>query len=206
MKFEKIDYIMLSICITFVVLAVVFLFFPQAGAIFNFSNWQLAGLDFYGQLLSVFIVCIIGNILPVPTPYTFIIIPVAVMFPQMFIIVALVASAGSLAGEIVGYYVGRGAREALKSKNIEKLKNWELLVNERPLFVMFLIFLFGLTPLNDDNIMIPIGLTGFDIKKTILSCWVGKLGLMLFFALAGIFFNYTEAPGQGDWVSGWLLC
>ena len=127
------------------------------------------------------------------------------MFPALFFVIALVASVGSLVGEIVGYYVGRGAREALKSKNIEKLKNWELLVNERPKLVMFLIFLFGLTPLNDDNVMIPIGLTGFDIKKTIFSCWLGKLGLMLIFAIGGAFFSLTLQGGMGSWVEGWIV-
>jgi len=205
LKFEKIDYIMLSICINFGLLAVVFIFIPQAGAFLSFSNWQLTGLDFYGQLLTVLVVCIIGNLLPVPTPYTFIIIPVAIAFPVMLFVIALVASLGALVGEIVGYYIGRGAREALKTKNIEKLQSWERLVNERPLLVMFLIFLFGLTPLNDDNVMIPIGLTGFDAKRTIFSCWLGKLGMMVVFAIAGAFFGLTQTAGTGSWVEGWIV-
>ncbi|NHI91195.1 MAG: hypothetical protein EAX96_01745 [Candidatus Lokiarchaeota archaeon] len=185
LKLEKIDYIFISICAIFTILAVIFVFFPELGNILNLSAWQIPGLNFGEQLCIVFLVCLIGNILPFPTPYTFIIIPVANKFPELFILPALTASLGALLGEIVGYLIGRGTREALKKKNIEKLNKWELLVNQRPLLTMFLIFLFGLTPLNDDNVMVPIGLTGFDIKKTISSCWLGKLGMMLVFAMAG---------------------
>ncbi|MHA1786204.1 MAG: VTT domain-containing protein [Candidatus Helarchaeota archaeon] len=205
MKFEKIDYIFLTICIIFGVLAIIFLFFPEWGNFLNLTSWQISGINLGGQLLVVFIVCVIGNLLPFPTPYTFIIIPVAITFPSFFFLIGLVASLGALIGEIVGYLIGRGAREALKNKNIEKLKNWELLMNQRPFFVMFLIFLFGLTPLNDDNVMVPIGLTGFDIKKTVISCWLGKLGMMLIFAIGGAYFGLQELAGTGSWVEGWVV-
>ena len=53
--------------------------------------------------------------------------------------------------------------------------------------------------------MIPIGLTGFDVKKTVLSCWLGKFGLMLIFAIGGAFLSLTLQAGTGSWVEGWIV-
>ena len=188
MKLGKLDYIMVAAFITLGMLAILFYFNPGLGIMFDFSSWTVMGN--LGQALGiVFVVCLIGNLLPFPTPYTFIIIPAALEYPVFFLLIGIIASFGALFGEIVGYLIGRGGNEALKKskRNIEKIEDWEKLVNQRPGLVMFLIFLFGLTPLNDDNIMIPIGLVGFSFVKTVFSCFLGKLGMMMLFAFAGAF-------------------
>jgi membrane protein YqaA with SNARE-associated domain len=214
MKLGKLDYVMIAGFICLGLLSIFFFFYPEYGVLFNFGTWTTY-LGTFGQSLGiVFVVCVIGNLLPVPTPYTFIIIPAALLFPSFFWLIGIVASLGALIGEIVGYLIGRGGHEALKrtEKNIKKLEAWEELVRQRPGFVMFLIFLFGLTPLNDDNVMIPIGLTGFSFTKTVISCYLGKLGMMMLFAIGGAFgiswiqglAGSAEADPFG-WVEGMIV-
>ncbi|MHA1269110.1 MAG: VTT domain-containing protein [Candidatus Helarchaeota archaeon] len=214
MKLGKLDYLVICGFGILGILAIIFYFYPEYGILFNFSTWTGLMVSLEGSLWIVFIVCVIGNLLPVPTPYTFIIIPAALAYPIFFWLIGLVASLGALIGEIVGYLIGRGGNEALKrlDKNIEKIEDWKKLINQRPLLVMFLIFLFGLTPLNDDNVMIPIGLAGFSFTKTVISCFLGKLGMMMLFAIGGAFgiswiegLAGTAEPGQYSWVEGLIV-
>lgn len=137
-------------------------------------------------LLIVFIVCIIGNLLPVPTPYSFIVLPVTVAWPYLWWLHALVAALGCLVGEMGGYLVGRGSREALKSRNFEKIEDMKLLAEKRPYLMMFFLYLAGATPLNDDMFTIPLGLAGFSMVKTVSSMFLGKLTMMSVIALLGM--------------------
>jgi len=196
------------------ILAIIFYYNPNWGLLFDFTTWTVFMGDLWQSLWIVFIVCIIGNLLPFPTPYTFVIIPASLKYPLFFWFIGFVAGFGALFGEIVGYIIGRGGRETLKKldKNIEKIDDWKKLTEQRPFLIMFLIFLFGLTPLNDDNIMIPIGLAGFSFIKTIISCFLGKLGMMMLFAIGGAFgIGWIEKlAGTGEvspfgWVEGLIV-
>ncbi|MHA1232267.1 MAG: VTT domain-containing protein [Candidatus Helarchaeota archaeon] len=189
MKIGKLEYFMAIAFGVLGILAIIFYFNPEMGFWLDFSTWTGFMGTLFQSLSIVFIVCVIGNLLPIPTPYTFIIIPAAMAYPTFFWLIGLIAALGALIGEIVGYLIGRGGHEALKrlEKNIEKIEDWKKLTNQRPYLVMFLIFLFGLTPLNDDNVMIPIGLAGFSFVKTVFSCFLGKLGMMMLFAVGGAF-------------------
>ena len=213
MRLGKIDWIMIGAFVLIGILAFVFYFYPEYGTWLDFSTWGIDETFLGGTLLVVFVVCLIGNLLPFPTPYTFILIPAGFAFPALFWLVALVASFGALIGEIQGYLIGRGSHEILKRREttIEKVEDWKKLIEQRPKFVMFLIFLFGLTPLNDDNIMVPIGLAGFSFKKTVFSCYLGKLLMMLAVAMGGAFgiaFLETLAGSSGggaNWVEGLII-
>ncbi|MHA1357469.1 MAG: VTT domain-containing protein [Candidatus Helarchaeota archaeon] len=211
MAFKKIDWFLIIGLSIMGILTIIFTLFPHLGTWFDFSTWSI-NEDYIGAtLLIVFVVCTIGNLLPIPTPYSFILIPAALSFPPFFWLIGLVASFGALIGESVGYIIGRSGNEILKrsNRNIEKIKDWEQLINQRPRFVMFLIFLFGATPLNDDNIMVPIGLAGFDFKRTVFSCFLGKLTLMMLLAVGGAFgVGWIEGlaggttPSATAWVEG----
>ena len=101
-------------------------------------------------LLITFWVCFIGNLLPVPTPYTFVVCFSSLPFLQLnfFIplIVGFVASLGCLVGEMGGYLIGRGAAEIISDDRMQKLKNYQqYLVNHPKLSMMQkrLYFLYG---------------------------------------------------------------
>lgn len=158
--------------------------------------------DLGSGLLIAFLVCMIGNLLPVPTPYTFIVCFSAEPFRQINfffpLFVGFIASLGCLVGEMGGYLVGRGAAEIISIERKENLNKYQQYLVDHPKIAPFLIFLFGLTPLNDDMITIPLGLIKYDIKKTIFWVWLGKLGLMLIFAynLLGI----CTLLGPENWI------
>jgi hypothetical protein len=80
----------------------------------------------------------------------------------------------------------------------QNLKKYQLYLINHPKLAPFLIFLFGLTPLNDDMITVPLGIIRYNLKKTIFWCWLGKLGLMLIFSYNLI--NICSLLGGESWI------
>jgi len=148
------------------------------------ENTYLAEKKSIGLSL-VFIVCLIGNLLPVPTPYSWVVclgythFETNVFIPLLY---AFVASMGCLIGEMGGYLVGRGVAEVISEERAQNLKKYEEYLINHPKLAPFLIFLFGLTPLNDDLLTVPLGLIKYDPKKTVFFMWCGKFGMMTIFA------------------------
>ncbi len=170
-------------------------------AIENISRYQ-AFQDLTTALLITFWVCLVGNLLPVPTPYTWVVCYSSQPFfrSNQFIpfLVGFVASLGSLLGEMVGYAIGRGSSKVIDEKKIENLKKLQIYLVNHPKIAPILIFLAALTPISDDLIVIPLGLIKYSPKKTIFFCWLGKLGLMLIFAYNLI--NICNFIGGESWI------
>jgi len=128
----------------------------------------------------------IGNLLPIPTPYTWVVCYGSAPFIglNVFIpfLVGFIASLGCLVGEMGGYIVGRGAAEIIDIESKETLTGLRRYLAGHPKVAPFMIFLFGLTPLNDDLLILPLGLIKYSAKKTIIFNWLGKLGLMFIFS------------------------
>ena len=114
------------------------------------------------------------------------------------IIVAFIASLGCMVGEIGGYVIGRGASAFVSEEKSRNLKKYQLFLIEHPRKAPLLIFIFGLTPLNDDFITIPLGIIKYSFLKTIFWCWLGKLGLMLIFSYNLI--NICSLLGGESWI------
>ncbi len=180
------------------VLTVYFAFHPDQVAVIQF--WDYATLkELTPALGTCFVVCIIGNLLPVPTPYSWVVWFAGfnlraqnLFYPA---IVALVASAGCLIGEMVGYFVGRGAAEVTKGREYRTIQQLQTLLARRPRIAPVLIFIFGLTPLNDDLLTVPLGFIKYSARKTMFFCWLGKLGLMLILA----YLWFTLPAGEEAW-------
>jgi len=158
--------------------------------------------DLASGLLITFLVCLIGNLLPIPTPYTFVVCFSSLPFLQLnlFIplIVALVASLGCLVGELAGYFVGRGASTFISEEKSQNLKKYQKFLLEHPKTAPFMIYIFGFTPLNDDFITIPLGIIKYSLLKTIFWCWLGKFSLMLVFSYNII--NICSLLGGENWI------
>jgi len=124
-------------------------------------------------LLITFWVCVIGNLLPIPTPYTWVVCysstPFSTINPLIPLLVGIVASLGCLVGEMGGYIIGRSTAEVVSEERKVGLRKMQEILTNHPKITPFLIFLFGLTPLNDDLIIIPLGLMKYDARKKI-SC------------------------------------
>jgi membrane protein YqaA with SNARE-associated domain len=153
-------------------------------------------------LLITFWVCVIGNLLPVPTPYTWVVcfssLPFQNLNPFIPLLVGFIASLGCLVGEMGGYIIGRGSTKLISEENKGEIYKIQKILYNHPRITPILIFLFGFTPLNDDLIIVPLGLMKYDAKKTIFFCWLGKFGLMLVFAYNLI--NICSFIGGESWI------
>ena len=202
MKLKKADYIFFILIIIITIISVDLLInISHREAIENISKY--ASFKNLGTgLLITFWVCLVGNLLPVPTPYIFVVCFSSLPFLQMNIFVPLlvgfIASLGCLIGEMGGYLIGRGAAKIISDDRMENLKNYQQYLVNHPKLAPFLIFLFGFTPLNDDMITVPLGIIKYDAKRTILFVWLGKLGLMLIFAYN--VFNICQLIGGENWI------
>jgi len=158
--------------------------------------------DISSGLLITFLICLIGNLLPFPTPYIFVVcfssLPFLSLNIMIPLLVAFIASLGCMVGEMGGYLVGRGASEVISEERRINLKKYQVFLIEHPKIAPFMIFIAALTPINDDFITIPLGLIKYSFKKTIFWCWLGKLGLMLIFAYNLI--NLCSFLGGESWL------
>jgi len=158
--------------------------------------------NIYSGLFITFIITLIGNLIPFPTPYTFFLcysslpfITLNLGFPFLF---ALIASFGCLLGELSGYLVGRGTSVLISDDNLVKLEKYKQFLIIHPKAAPVLIFLAALTPISDDFITIPLGMLKYSLKKTTFWCWLGKLGLMLLFSYN--FINICYLLGGENWI------
>lgn len=153
-------------------------------------------------LLITFFVCLIGNLIPFPTPYTFVLCYSSLPFLTINLfapfLIAIVASLGCLIGELGGYFLGMGISGIVSDKTHLTLKNYQNYLINHPKLAPVLIFIFGATPLNDDLITVPLGIIRYSFKKTIFWCWLGKLVLMLTFSYN--FINICSLLGGENWI------
>jgi membrane protein YqaA with SNARE-associated domain len=202
MKLKRIDFlfIILLILVTIVSIDIV-INESHREAIENISKYP-PFQDLTSGLIITFFVCMIGNVLPIPTPYAFVVcfssIPFLQLNPFIPIVVAFVASLGCLVGEMGGYAVGRGASVLISEEQSQNLKKYQIFLIDHPRTAPILIFIFGFTPLNDDFITIPLGIIKYSFLKTIFWCWLGKLGLMLIFSYNLV--NICSLLGGESWV------
>ena len=198
MKLKRIDFIFLILIIIVTIISID-LIINEAHREFieNISKYP-PFQDLLSGLLITFLVCFIGNILPVPTPYTFIVCFSAAHFLSLNFVVplliAFIASLGCLFGELGGYFVGRGVSQLISEEKLIKLSPYQQILLEHPKLAPFLIFLAALTPINDDFITVPLGLLKYSLKKTIFWCWLGKFGLMLIFGYNPVSYTHLTLP------------
>ena len=202
LKLKKIDFILIILLIILTILSLDLLINTSHREVIENISRYPQFQDLGSGLLITFLVCMIGNLLPVPTPYTFVVCFSAQPFREMNVFIPLlvgfIASLGCLVGEMGGYLVGRGTSELISTERSETLKNYQQFLVDHPKLAPILIFLFGFTPLNDDMITVPLGLIKYDVKKTIFWVWLGKLGFMLMFAYN--LFNICMLLGGENWI------
>ncbi len=187
LKLKIIDLIFIIILLILTILSVDLLLVEEhRAAITNIWGREVYGTKtLVAELGIVFVVCIVGNLLPVPTPYSW---AVCLGFaylsvnPLITLLFGLVAACGCLIGEMGGYIVGRGAAEVISEERAQNLSKMQEYLIEHPKLAPFLIWLFGATPLNDDMLTVPLGLIKYSAKKTIIWIWLGKLCMMLIMA------------------------
>jgi len=202
MKLKRIDLIFLILFVVVTIISIdLMLNEAHREFIENISKYP-PFQDLLSGLVITFSVCLIGNLLPVPTPYTFVVCFSAAPFLSLNfwvpLLVAFIASLGCLIGELGGYFVGRGVSGLISEDKMIKLSPYQQILLEHPKLAPFLIFIAALTPINDDFITVPLGLLKYSIKRTVFWCWLGKFGLMLVFGYNLL--NICSFLGGESWI------
>ncbi|MFX0100175.1 MAG: hypothetical protein ACFFCS_11390 [Candidatus Hodarchaeota archaeon] len=171
---------------------------PVQEAMLNFVSF-FEDIDPSFSLPAVFLFMLIGNStsIPVGIPATYFfaksIAPGPFFWLEMLIF-SLCAGFGAGIGEMAVYGLGRGAAVVLKErKSAKNIHDFVHLLTRNDKLAPFFIFLFGLTPLPDPLIMVPLGISKYPMKKTILPCALGKTCFAFFLALGAKFFGQMAA-------------
>jgi membrane protein YqaA with SNARE-associated domain len=202
MKLKKIDYVFIVLIFIITLVSIDLLINKSHRVIIEDISKFPPFQNLISGLLITFFVTLIGNLLPFPTPYTFVVCYSTLPFLSLNLFVPLlvgfIASLGCLIGEMGGYLTGRAASTMISEKGLAKLSRYQKILIDHPKFAPFMVFIAALTPINDDMITVPLGILKYSFKKTVFWCWLGKLGLMLIFAYNTI--NICSLLGGGNWI------
>jgi len=129
----------------------------------------------------------------IPIPYTAVLLTVSATGQFNPLLFAAVAGLGSAVGELVGYGLGYAGRGFVGKKRERRLKAMLRLFNR---FGAAAVFIFALTPLPDDLLLIPLGLLRYKLWKVFLPCIAGKFLMFLAIAYVGGAIGqwYVESP------------
>ncbi len=101
--------------------------------------------------------------------------------------IALIGGLGCALGEVTGYALGMGAKAVVEgtadseSKTFARFEALANAIQSKEKSAPWLVFLFALTPLPDDILMIPLGMARYPWWKCIIPGWLGKTVTTLFY-------------------------
>ena len=209
-SFKKIDIFLIGFLIVIVMVTILCVLYPTFGEYFSIANWfgseALGKVPIWVALLFVMLVCFLGALIPIPIPYALpITLFAAVWFKlgltaiPLIIVLVFLATIANTIGDLVDYLVGKEAQHLLSKEDPEVQNRWSQLILRKPKAIPAVIVLFGLTPLPDSLLMVPLGMVRYDIKKTTLWMFLSRIVMMSFFALGGILaIEWFFTEGGGD--------
>ena len=172
---------------------------------FFLVDWVNGVAQFFSgdPLLLVFILGLVGNILPfVPTP-SLLLTVVLVTAPDSpfqgigIIEIASIAALGACIGKLASYALGYGARRVIgRPERLDYLRRYL----GGSTFLMGLVF--AASPLVD-TAFIPLGMLRYSLPKTIISLYVGKFFwiLSVLFIARQIGQSFIDSFGEGPYTA-----
>ena len=109
--------------------------------------------------------------------------------------IGIISGFGAGVGEVTSYIVGRlftKSDKLVSSELGQKFDRMRKTFEDHPKSIPFIIYLFALTPLPDDAILVPFGVMKYSYWKTIIPCMLGKMSLCILLAYLGFF--VTKIP------------
>lgn len=184
-KISGIDIFLAGACLVMIGIVLLYYFYPPFWRGVGLVVPALRDFALRNGYVGAFVVTFLCNGSLIPLPYGSILFFLGGVGLNPFLLGLLSGLAASL-GQTVAYFIGRGAGTLMKSEAQQqkflKVKNFIL---RRPRLTPFLIFLFGLTPLPDDIILIPLGMIKYSFWKALIPDSIGKIGLTFFAVYAG---------------------
>ncbi len=215
---KKIDIFLIGFLIVIVIATILCILNPTFGEYFSIANWfgseALGKVPIWIALLFVMLVCFLGALIPIPVPYALpITLFAAVWFKTLgltawalIIVLVFLASLANTIGDLIDYLVGKEYQHILSKEEPEAQDRWSRLFSSKPKTVPLVIVIFGLTPLPDSLLLVPLGIIKYDIKKTFIWMFLSRIVMMSFFALGGILaIEWFFSEGSGDEPFGWVF-
>ena len=145
---------------------------------------------------GVFAISLLGCILPfVSVPY---LAPIFLISTQLDpILVGLAAGVGGTLGKTTSYLLGIGGRKLLPEGQKEKVKFFKRILDK---YGALAIFIFALTPLPDDAIVIPVGVAGYSYWKFLAASSLGRIALSWVVAFTGRYMYVAAESLAGGYV------
>jgi membrane protein YqaA with SNARE-associated domain len=183
---------------------------------FKSENSQtLEKIPFWVAVGFVMLVCFLGALIPFPIPYSIPITLFAAIWLKayglnawllIFVLVAFATLANTM-GDLIDYLIGKGAQHILSKEDPELKTRWSKIILKKPKAIPGIIVLFGITPLPDSLLMVPLGIVEYDYKKTLFWMYIGRFIMMFIYALVGLFaFNiYISEEGPFEWLFGIII-
>ncbi|MEM2488149.1 MAG: VTT domain-containing protein [Thermoproteota archaeon] len=170
------------------------------------KDFLILQLDWMEQLaynygyLGIFILSFTGTLSIVfPIPYTLVIYLLGPFLDPLLI--AISGGLGSAVGELVGYVIGYSGRMLISEERKKKM-DYMLKIFDR--YGVVAIFVFALTPLPDDLLIIPLGIMRYNPVKFLIPCIIGKTLMCLILAFGGRFsigIIRSLLGGDGGWAA-----
>jgi len=133
-----------------------------------------------------------------------------VLFAQGYnpLLIAVCAGFGAMKGELSSYYLGYVGKKTIDITSNKFSEGIQLSPKMKEFFTWLdnvlyttgeeAVFLFSLTPLPDDLLLLYLGAKKYPLKKIILPCWLGKTGLIGIYSILGtIGANMLLTIGEG---------
>ena len=195
---------------------------PTFGELLAIGNWfdvdGLASVPFWTVVGFICLVCFLGALIPIPIPYALPITLFAAVWIGIYsyawgliMIVVFTSAVANSIGDMLDYVIGRGAEHIMSQEDPDLGNRWSQIILRKPKAIPPIIILFGVTPLPDSLLMVPLGIVKYDIKKTFIWMLIGKIIQMLIFALMGVFAleaalnAFSSESSDTAWISGVLL-
>ena len=216
-KLEKSDLFLIIFFVIILVITIVSFTYRDMGALLDVSNWfdvdALGTANYWVAIGIVSILCFIGAIIPIPVPYM---IPVALFSAAWvagnvstsgILITGMVffSAISNTIGDLIDYYIGRGAEYVLNKDDRELDNRWAKIILKKPKLIPGVILIFGISPLPESLLMVPLGMAKYDVKKTFIWMLFGKIIMMLIMALLGIFAQQFLGLFSGEGITGLII-
>ena len=216
-KLEKSDLFLIIFFVIIVVVTIICFIYRDVGALLDVSNWfnidALGTANYWMAIGIVALLCFIGAIIPIPVPYM---IPVALfsaawvasdVYTAGILITGMVffSALSNTIGDLLDYYIGRGAEYVISQDDPELQNRWGQIILKKPKVIPGVILIFGISPLPESLLMVPLGMVKYDVKKTFIWMFLGKIIMMLIMAFLGIFLEEALGLFSGEGITGLII-
>ncbi|MFW9950957.1 MAG: hypothetical protein ACFFKA_12640 [Candidatus Thorarchaeota archaeon] len=197
--------------LTVIIYLVLFLTVPTFKQIIIYSRESIANLTQWNNYIIAlgisFLICLIGNAsVGFPIPYPFIIFSLSnsvfirysslgYLLDQILgywgfwleiVGIALIGGFGSALGELVSYFIGKGASKLAltgKSQTLENVQGFGKMILQYPKTLYLFIFTTAALPIPDDPLWIALGMSKrkINLYSCVFWAWMGKNITMLFY-------------------------